>query len=155
MARTVFPLNALKLTSSRANSPLTSAMTSGLRRSGLSEPYFSIASRKGMRGNCRRYRLAVRKFVEDAAEHGLDRLEYIFLGDEAHFYVELIEFAGRAVGARVLVTKTWRNLKIAVEARDHQQLLELLRRLRQRVKFARMQARGNKEVARALGRSTR
>ncbi len=33
------------------NASVTSAISIGLRRSGLSEPYFSIASSKGMRGN--------------------------------------------------------------------------------------------------------
>ncbi len=42
--------NALNVTSSRANTADTSAITSGLRRSGLSLPYFSIASKNGMRG---------------------------------------------------------------------------------------------------------
>ena len=37
-------LNALNVTLASLNSSLTSAMTSGLRRSGLSEPYLSIAS---------------------------------------------------------------------------------------------------------------
>ena len=50
MARTTPPalitfLNALNVTLASLNSSLTSAMTSGLRRSGLSVPYLSIASR--------------------------------------------------------------------------------------------------------------
>ena len=151
MARTVSPLNALKLTTSPSNSPITSAMTSGLRRSGLSEPYFSIASWNGMRGNAgvtgRR-----RRIPRTRREHRLDRLEHVLLGDEAHLEVELVELAGRAVGARVLVAEARRDLEIAVEARDHQQLLELLRRLRQRVELAGMHARRHQEVARALGR---
>ena len=57
--------------------------------------------------------------------------------DEAHLEVELVELARRAVGARVLVAEAGRDLEVAVEAGDHQQLLELLRRLRQRVELAR------------------
>ncbi len=49
MARTVLPLKALKLTESSAKNSLTSTMRSGFRRSGLSEPYFSMASSYGMR----------------------------------------------------------------------------------------------------------
>src|SRR5204863_6052620 len=65
---------------------------------------------------------------------------------------ELVKLAGRAVGARVLVAKAWRDLEVAVEARDHGELLELLRRLRQRVELAGMQARRHQEVARAFRR---
>ena len=72
--------------------------------------------------------------------------------DKTHLDVELIEFAGQPVGARVLVAEAGRDLEIAVEARHHQQLLVLLRRLRQRVEFARMNAAGHQEVARALRR---
>ncbi len=78
--------------------------------------------------------------------------EYVVLRDEAHLDVELIELAGRAVGARVLVAEARRDLEVAVEARDHRELLELLRRLRQRVELARMQARRHEEVARAFRR---
>jgi hypothetical protein len=62
-------------------------------------------------------------------QHGLQRGEDVVLGDEAHLQIELVELAGRAVGARILVAEARRDLEIAVEARDHQQLLELLRRL--------------------------
>ena len=41
--------------------------------------------------------------------------------------------SGCAVGAEVLVTEAARDLVVALEAADHQQLLEQLRRLRQRV----------------------
>lgn len=49
IARTTPPLaitdlKALNSTSSRSNTEVTSVMTSGLRRSGLSLPYFSIDS---------------------------------------------------------------------------------------------------------------
>ena len=72
--------------------------------------------------------------------HRLDGGEYVFLGDEAHLDVELIEFQA-AVGAQVLVAKAGRDLEVAVEAGDHQQLLELLRRLGQRIELARMHPR--------------
>jgi len=48
---------------------------------------------------------------------------------KAHLDIELIELARTAVGARVLVAEARRDLEIAVEARDHDELLELLRRL--------------------------
>jgi len=102
-----------------------------------------------------RHRLAFGEFLEDAAHHRLHRVPDVFLGDEAHFEVELVEFARQTVGARVLVAETRRDLEIAVEAGDHQQLLVLLRRLRQGVELAGMDAGGHQEVARAFGRRRR
>ena len=95
--------------------------------------------------------LAVGELLEHAGEHRLDRRENIVLRDEAHFEIELVEFAGRAVGAGVLVAEAGRDLEIAVEAGDHDQLLEHLRRLRERVEFAGMDAARHQIVARALG----
>ena len=92
---------------------------------------------------------------EDAGEDRLHRLEDVFLLDEAHFHVELVEFARQAVGARVLVAEAGRDLEVAVEAGDHQQLLILLGGLRQRVELAGMDARGHEEIARAFGRGRR
>ena len=93
------------------------------------------------------------ELLEHARQHRLDRGEHVVLGDEAHLEVELVEFAWRAVGARVLVAKAGRDLEIAVEARDHDQLLEHLRRLRERVELARMDPARNEIIARALGRA--
>ena len=81
--------------------------------------------------------------------------KHVVLLDEAHFEVELVELAGQAVGARILVAEAWRDLEIAVEARDHEQLLVLLRRLRQRVELAGMDARRHQEVARTFRRRSR
>ena len=71
------------------------------------------------------------------------------LGHEAHLQVQLRELR-LAVAAQVLVAQAARDLEVAVHARDHQQLLELLRALRQGVDAARLEARGHDEVARAL-----
>ena len=114
----------------------TSCISIGLRRSGLSLPYFFKASANGIRGQLFCHRLALGKFLEHARDDGLYRCEHIFLLDKAHLEIELIKLARQAVGARVLVAKTRRDLEVAVEARHHQQLLVLLRRLRQRVEFA-------------------
>ncbi len=81
--------------------------------------------------------------------------EYVVLLDEAHFDVELVELARQPVGARVLVAEAGRDLEVAVEARHHQELLVLLRRLRQGVELAGVDARRHQEVARALGRGRR
>ena len=96
--------------------------------------------------------LAFAELLEHAGKHRADGVEHVFLRDEAHLEIELVELARRTVGARVFVAEAWRDLEVAVEARDHQQLLELLRRLRQRVEFARMHARRHEEVARAFRR---
>ena len=69
--------------------------------------------------------LPSRKFLKHA-QYGLDRVEDIVLRHEAHFDVELIELPWATVGPRVLVSEAGRNLKITVEARHHQELLELL-----------------------------
>ena len=66
---------------------------------------------------------------------------------KAHLDVELIELTRRAVRARIFVAKTRGDLEITVKARDHEQLFKLLRRLRQGVKFAGVQARRHEEVA--------
>ena len=134
------------------NASLTFCILIGLRRSGLSVPYSRIAVRVGDHRKLRRHRLAAGELLEHAAQHRLDRVEHVVLRDEAHFHVELIEFTGRTIGAGVLVAEAGRDLEIAVEARDHGELLELLRRLRQRVELAGMQPRRHQEVARAFGR---
>ena len=97
--------------------------------------------------------LAVGELLEHAGQHRLDRREHVVLRDEAHLEVELVEFARRPVGAGVLVAEAGRDLEIAVEARDHDQLLEHLRRLRKRVEFARVDPARHEIVARALGRA--
>src|SRR5699024_11800399 len=51
--------------------------------------------------------------------------------DEAHLDIELGEL-GLPVGPEVFVSEAARDLVVAFQARDHQQLLEQLRRLRQR-----------------------
>ena len=95
--------------------------------------------------------LAASELLKRAPNDRLHRVENILLLDEAHLDVELVELARQAVGARVLVTKAGRDLKIAIEARHHQELLVLLGRLGQRVELARMDARRHEEVARAFG----
>ena len=95
------------------------------------------------------------ELLEHAGDDRLHGREDVFLLDEAHLDVELVELARQAVGARVLVAEARRDLEVAVEARHHQQLLVLLRRLRQRVELAGMNARRHQEVARAFGRRGR
>jgi hypothetical protein len=76
----------------------------------------------------------------------------VLLLHEGHLQVELRELR-LAVGALVLVAEAARDLEVAVHAADHQQLLQLLGRLRQRVELARVEAAGHQIVARALRRA--
>ena len=69
--------------------------------------------------------------------------------DEAHLHVELGELR-LAVGAEILVAVAARDLVVALHAGDHEQLLEQLRALRQRIEGAGLQPSGHQEVARAL-----
>ena len=130
---------------------MTSLISSGLRRSGLSLPYLSIASLYGMRGNSagRRNASPIGKLLENTGKHWLQRLKHVFLRHEAHFEVKLVKL-GTAISAQIFVTEARRDLEISVEARHHQQLLEHLWRLRKRIEAAGMQAAGHQIVARAL-----
>ncbi len=77
--------------------------------------------------------------AEDMGEEPLVDVEHVLDPDERHLEVELGE-VGLAVGALLLVAKAARDLVVALEPADHQQLLEELRRLGQRVE--RTRARG-------------
>ena len=87
-------------------------------------------------------------------ERALDDLEDQFRRGERHLEVDLRELE-LPVGAQRLVAEAAGDLHVAVEARDHQDLLEELRRLRQRVELARMHAARHQEVARAFRRGLR
>src|SRR3546814_20245153 len=86
-------------------------------------------------------------------KHRLDSSEDVILRDEAHFEIKLVEFARRTIGTGVFVTKARRDLEIAIEARNHKELLEHMRRLRQRVDFTRMNVAGHTIVTRTLRRA--
>src|SRR5438876_5058675 len=102
-------------------------------------------------GERRRCHRALRtELLEHAVEDRLDRREHVLLGDERHLEVELVELARRPIGAAVLVTEARGDLEVAIEPGDHEELLELLRRLRQRVELPRVDTAGHDVVARAL-----
>ena len=73
--------------------------------------------------------------LEHARHQPLDDTDHVVLLDERHLEVELREL-GLAVGPQVLVAEAAGDLVVALEAGHHQQLLEQLRRLRQRVEVA-------------------
>ena len=91
---------------------------------------------------------------EHLRHEALHDVEDVVLLHEAHLDVELRELR-LAVGPRVLVAKAAGDLVVALVAAHHQQLLEELRRLRQRVPGARLAAVGDEEVAGALRRRAR
>ena len=92
--------------------------------------------------------------VEDALPKGADNLlahlDDISLFDERHLDVELGEFR-LPVCTEVLVAIAARDLEIAFHTRNHEQLLEQLGRLRERVPVTRLQSHRHEEVARTLG----
>ena len=77
-----------------------------------------------------------RRRPRDLDDHLLDEAHHRVLVDEAHLEVELGELR-LAIAAEVLVAEAAGDLEVAIDARDHQELLELLGALRQGVDAAR------------------
>ena len=84
------------------------------------------------------------RLPDDVLDHGED----LVLRGVAHLDVELVELARRAVGARRFVAEARGDLEVLV-------LLEHLRRLREGVEHAAVDAARHEVVARALGRGGR
>ena len=84
-------------------------------------------------------------------KHVLERVHNVVLGNEAHLDVHLGEL-GLAVLAQVFVAEALCHLVVALDATHHEELLQELRGLRQRVEVTRLHAAGNQEVTGALGR---
>ena len=93
-----------------------------------------------------------KSLVGQPGHQPVDHADDVFGVDERHFHVELRELR-LPVGPQVFVAEAAGDLHIAVVAGDHQNLLVELRRLRQRVKRAVMNAAGNEIVAGSLGRA--
>src|SRR2546425_10118439 len=68
------------------------------------------------------------------------------LFDEGHLDVQLAVFE-RAVGTWILIAEAARDLEVAIEPADHEDLLELLRRLRQCPELTGVVTRGNAQIA--------
>ena len=90
-------------------------------------------------------------FLPDPPEQAFHDRDDVLAIDERHLHVELREL-GLPVGTRVFVAEAADDLHVLVAAADHQQLLEKLRRLRQRIEAAGHQARRDDEIARAFRR---
>ena len=89
-------------------------------------------------------------FGEHVAEERLHGLEHVILRRERQLDIELIELSGTSVGPGIFVSEAGSNLEVAIEARGHQKLLELLRSLRQGVELSRMQATRDQKVSSAF-----
>ena len=81
----------------------------------------------------------------------LDRREHELLGRERNLEIDLRELR-LPIGAQIFVAEALDDLEIPVHSGDHQDLLEQLRRLRQRVELARVHAARHQIVARAFRR---
>ena len=92
------------------------------------------------------------EFLEHAAQHRFHCIEHVLLGDKAHLDIKLVEFAWAAVGTRVFIAEARSYLEITVKARHHEELLELLRGLRQGIEFSGMDATWHEIVARPFRR---
>ena len=122
------------------------------------EPEAQIGLVRSVLRHCLRIRHALERprdidadFLEARCQRAFDNLEHERRRGKRHLQVHLRKLE-LAIGAQRLVAEATRDLHIAIEAGDHQDLLEDLRRLRQRVELARVHARGHQEVARPFGR---
>ena len=93
----------------------------------------------------------VENLLEDAADQVFHDLADFFFLEERRFDINLGEF-GLTVGAEVFVAEALDDLVVAVEAGNHQKLLEELRRLRQSEEVAVHRAGRHEVVAGAFGR---
>ena len=116
----------------------------GLVRAKAVEGLLESQAREGRRN------VNVQGQFPEALEQSFDERVNVLALDEAHLQVQLGEFQ-LAVGALVFVAEAAGDLVIAFQAGDHEHLFELLRRLGQGVKSARLAAVGHEEFARAFG----
>ena len=89
--------------------------------------------------------------LPDGSDDLFSHSHHIFLIHECHFHIKLGELR-LAVGTEVLITVATCQLVVAFHARDHEQLLEQLRGLRQRVPGTRHQTGRHHEIAGTLRR---
>jgi hypothetical protein len=93
---------------------------------------------------------ALSALFDDADEQLLDQIHHVLALDETHLQIELGEFR-LPVAPLILVAKAARNLEVLLVSGDHQQLLQLLGRLRESIELAGMDPAGHQVVSRPLG----
>jgi hypothetical protein len=94
----------------------------------------------------------VARHLGQAHHQRFHHLEDALLLRKGHLQVDLGELR-LPVGAEVFVAEATHDLEVLLKSADHEQLLEDLRRLRQRVELPALHAARHQEVARAF-RST-
>ena len=99
-----------------------------------------------------RWNLDPFSLTENSGKDFFHQGEDVVLCDKGSFDVELGELR-LTVGAQVFVTEAAGDLEILFNASDHEELLVLLRGLREGVERTRREARGNEEVAGAFRRA--
>ena len=125
----------------RSTSSVRSMCCMPKRRSGLSLPYFAIdsveraAAGSARSGTARAGRCRATSFQTVKIRPSIDA-EDVVLVHERHLDVDLREL-GLAIDAQVLVAEALHDLEVAVEAGHHEELLEELRALGERVELAR------------------
>ena len=87
--------------------------------------------------------------AEDFLKDTFHEIHHVSLFNKRHLDVDLGEL-GLTVSAQVLVAEATGNLVIALNAADHEHLLELLRRLRQSIELARVRTGRHEVIARAF-----
>src|SRR5450755_2891569 len=92
----------------------------------------------------------VGRLLDQKDQQTLDQGHHIILDHKRHLQVQLCKF-WLAIRALVLVAETACNLEVAIQPTDHQQLLELLGRLRQGIELTGIKAARHKIIARAFG----
>src|SRR5262249_32142211 len=101
-------------------------------------------------GDARKGRLQVLPGrLERGFEKAFHDFKYAIGLGKGHLQIDLRELR-LAVGTEIFVAEAAHDLEILVEAGDHQDLLEQLRRLRQRVKLAGINSAGDQVVASAF-----
>ena len=99
----------------------------------------------------RRWNVNIESVLPNLGEHAFDHCLKLLFFDEGHLNVDLREF-GLPVLAKIFVAEATRDLEVALEARDHEELLVNLRRLGECVKRTRVEAGRHHEVACATRR---
>ena len=94
--------------------------------------------------------LHAHELLEHVFEHALQMLEHILLLHKAHFHIHLSKLR-LAVCTKVLIPEAPSHLIVPVNAAHHQELLEDLRGLGQRIEFTVVNPGGNQIVSCALG----
>src|SRR3954466_1822089 len=89
---------------------------------------------------------------ERSGEKAFHHFKYALLLRETHLQIDLSKLR-LAVSTQIFVAEAAHDLKIFIEAADHQYLLEQLRRLRQCIELSRMHTAGHQIIAGAFWRA--